>query len=1167
MDSTEKVTDGWEDEKHSIENQEQGEIETEYAKVSDKPLENQFFEIPSNLKNDARYTTLETLGEGGMGVVQRVKDLLLTREVALKSIKLDHNFSLLSPKQKELMWRLKTEAWITAVLEHPNIVPLYDLGQRESGELYFTMQKVEGKTLRALLQEFRDNENQFSSSYFLNIFLKICDAVAYAHSKGVIHRDLKPDNIMVGTYGEVYVMDWGIAKKIDEVESPLFSKIEQMANFDPEKNFQEAEKIPEREDTLQTSVSQEAHSDSGPYLFTIGGLGTPGYMSPEQRQDASDVKFQSDIFSLGIILKELFTLFSPIEEIRRELKQHETTVEENTKNTSTTKMTIDKLKRFFGKENSHKTLILDKIPSDIRAIIKKATKKKWDERYPDVKKLAFDIQNFQGHSRVSVRDYNLFELIFRWGKRNKEKVFLGGVVTLLLLAFQFYRFQEKQRLFKDSYQNAQAHYSHSLKIKKHEREKKKEKIDLYLKSFHEANKALALNPNHKDVEKLKEKVGIQLMELCFESEDYELARYVATELQNVSLISAKRKQELYQTVELNRTKRTRTYLERLDVLFELLQSPKKGLKESALLEISKMQGKEVVQKLIEKVKEGTLYFLTKENRSTRMEDYYGTLATALGYLESSLSVEILLQSLEELKNSAIKYPEGQKPRSLINYMVTLAEALANTKVPNLFFRFDYIRREMGGEYSIFGGQTKFVIQQLASAEKIELPSGASAYDYFQQGLIKIKKHDFKGAIEVLTKGIKIKGATDQELCWIYSNRGLAKQRLGDLLGSIADFDQALKINPKDDSAYLNRGAIKQQMRNLTGALKDFKKVLSLNPNNISVYSNIGIVKNIMGDYQGALEILNQGIKLSPENSEMFEVRGNAKIGLKDMIGALDDFDKGIFLNSNSAQIYQNRGVLKHKLKNYEGAIKDFSKVIKIEPNSPLAYSNRSEAKKLNGDLKGAIQDLNEAIALQPKNSAHFNSRGLLKVGVNDLKGAMEDYNQSILLDPKNSNAFNNRGNLKDRNKNFSGAQKDFDLGIKLNPTGFRGYFNRGYSKWSQGDLKGAIVDYELGLPYVPEIPRAYYQVGTLYHQLDRLDQAMDHYEIGLKLAFDLNVYNYFKNLIFQASKVNFRKGDFKKSRSYILRLKLFGNHDPEMLKTVANILKRIDSQENKITPK
>ena len=161
----------------------------------------------------SRYTWLSEVGKGGLGKVWLARDNELAREVALKEIKP-------GSASEEAVRRLIKEAQITGQLQHPNIVPIYEVSR--GGRPFYTMKLVKGETLTKAIQKHhadrRDGrEDSLSLPRLLNVFLKICDALAYAHSRGVIHRDLKPENIILGEYGEAIVLDWGIAKQISEI--------------------------------------------------------------------------------------------------------------------------------------------------------------------------------------------------------------------------------------------------------------------------------------------------------------------------------------------------------------------------------------------------------------------------------------------------------------------------------------------------------------------------------------------------------------------------------------------------------------------------------------------------------------------------------------------------------------------------------------------------------------------------------------------------------------------------------------------------------------------------------------------------------------------------------------------------------------------------------------
>ncbi|MEK7487220.1 MAG: protein kinase, partial [Planctomycetota bacterium] len=285
-----------------------------------------------------------------------------------------------------LLWRFQREASISAMLEHPNIVPLHDVQKQSNGEMFFTMRKIEGKTLREILGRKRQNSQEYEEVELLSIFLKVCDAIAYAHSKGVIHRDLKPENIMVGQFGEVYVMDWGIAKILKNNPQELIENVSQENSEEDNR----VKKTPEELiDSIETETLEEAYN-------TVGGIGTEGYMAPEQRENASQISSVADIYALGKILRECYTLLSPIEEFQLLLKQGS-----------------EKLKKPDKKELKNEHSVEENFSLDIQAIVKKATNENSSERYQKVEEISKDIQQYQKNKRVSARKYNFIDLLFR----------------------------------------------------------------------------------------------------------------------------------------------------------------------------------------------------------------------------------------------------------------------------------------------------------------------------------------------------------------------------------------------------------------------------------------------------------------------------------------------------------------------------------------------------------------------------------------------------------------------------------------------------------------------------------------------------------------------------------------------------------------------------------
>ncbi|MBF0495963.1 MAG: serine/threonine protein kinase [Deltaproteobacteria bacterium] len=234
-----------------------------------------------------KYTVLSEVGEGGMAKVFMGRDKDLKRTVAIKS--------LYGPaaENERAMYRFFEEAQITAQLQHPNIIPLYELGVNEEGRVFFSMKLVEGHTLEEIVLQIKRGNRHFAAKYdmltLIDVFLDVLNALNYAHAAGVLHRDLKPANIMIGSFGEVYVMDWGLAKVLGRDGG-----VGSITDADP--------------DGVST-----ARSDGSLALTQDGAvIGTPSFMSPEQAQgDLQTVDFRSDIFALGAILYFILTYTPP----------------------------------------------------------------------------------------------------------------------------------------------------------------------------------------------------------------------------------------------------------------------------------------------------------------------------------------------------------------------------------------------------------------------------------------------------------------------------------------------------------------------------------------------------------------------------------------------------------------------------------------------------------------------------------------------------------------------------------------------------------------------------------------------------------------------------------------------------------------------------------------
>lgn len=339
-----------------------------------------------------RFTVLRLHARGGLGQVSLARDEKLKRLVALKEIRADRRGNT------TLQQRFLAEAEITGQLEHPGIVPIYDLDQDADGQVRYAMRFVQGRTLADAIRAYHERPTPLAFRELVQRFLSVCQTIAYAHNQGVIHRDLKPANVVLGDYGETLVVDWGLAKRHRPGATTVATRSTMVADRDAPAD--------QTTDFVASSTDEESLTQAGQVL------GTPAYMAPEQASgDVEAVGPRADVYSLGALFYELLTGRPPFQgptaaEVLAAVRQGR-----------------------FTRPTSAAT----GVPPALEAVCLKAMARAIPARYAGAAELAQEVERWLADEPVTAYREPWFVRLGRWRRRHRTQVTAVGVLLLTAL--------------------------------------------------------------------------------------------------------------------------------------------------------------------------------------------------------------------------------------------------------------------------------------------------------------------------------------------------------------------------------------------------------------------------------------------------------------------------------------------------------------------------------------------------------------------------------------------------------------------------------------------------------------------------------------------------------------------------------------------------------------
>lgn len=340
-------------------------------------------EIPYQIRFQANYSQLELYGKGGLGIVCSAHDSQLNRRVAIKLVRNQFEMDPMAVQQFSI------EAEITGRLDHPGVAPVFTSGISEDGKPFYAMRFIDGRDLTIDVDEFHCNGTpDFDSVEFRDLlqrFVSVCKTIAYAHNRGIVHRDIKPQNIRVGRFGETVVLDWGLAIVVNRTD-----------------HFKQSG------EATMILASDNSNSSSS------SGAGTPAFMSPEQLSGLAATP-ASDIYSLGATLYKIITGHTTVDELH-----------------------VDNLRDALIDGRWRKPIeIQPAIPKQLAAICEKAMANRPTDRFITAMELAADVERYLAGSAVSCYAEAPTEKLSRWARKHQSWIRYGVLLLVTLVAISF----------------------------------------------------------------------------------------------------------------------------------------------------------------------------------------------------------------------------------------------------------------------------------------------------------------------------------------------------------------------------------------------------------------------------------------------------------------------------------------------------------------------------------------------------------------------------------------------------------------------------------------------------------------------------------------------------------------------------------------------------------
>jgi tetratricopeptide (TPR) repeat protein len=892
---------------------------------------------------------LEEIAQGGMGAIWRVHDPQLGRELAVKVLRLE------LCHQPELVRRFLDEARITAQLPHPGIVPVHELAQDDSGLPFLAMKLVRGETLEALLQ--RRASPQEDLPRFLSIFEQVCQAVAFAHARGVIHRDLKPLNVMVGQFGEVQVMDWGVAKLLRPSDG--------------------AGEPPARNGGLAAPPGQ-----AGGVTQAGTAVGTPGYMAPEQARGELDrIDRRSDVFGLGAILYQVLTGKQPF----------------------AGPDALEQLLHAAAGELDEAFARLEGCGADagLVALARACLNPAPEQRPGDAAEVARRVADYQRGVQERLQAAERARAVAEarvWEERKRRRLAVAAVVLLALAlaggAAAWYQHDRSRRQAAERRQRGEAEAAAALRETDHHlreepdlRDRDPERwhaaVQLAAAAVGRATAALAnadVGPDWEDrVRQKAAEVDRQRRDSALRLElDRIRLEMAATRNGNFdSAAGAPRYQEALGKYGIDPADTAASAR-------VVAGSPLRGELVAALTDWSHCtpdprEAKWLVA-LLEAVEKagpaGQGQWHTRWVAAVRQGNgrALAALARQAGGELAAADVTNLARELDHLGQAGAAVELLRRGRK---------------RLPDDF----WLNHDLGMALHQQDPRSGEGVPYLMVAAALRPHSPGTQLNL---GLALAEKGDVDDAIRCFRRAIEL----DPRYPLGHSNLGIALKERGHVEEAMRCYHTALELDPRFAPALTSLGVALAEKGDLDGAIRRYREALAADPTYAKAYFNWGVDLAARGDMRGATRCYEKAIDLNPRYAKAHANLGTVLLRNGDVDGAIRRYHRAIELDPGFAPVHNDLGMALKEKGDLDGAIRCYRKAIELDPKLAMAYDNLGNALRSKGDVDGAIRCHRQAIDLAPWYATAHTNLGLALQTKGDLDGAVRCFRKAIELSPR-----------------------------------------------------------------------------------------------------------------------------------------------------------------------